>query len=374
MGQKLTLNSYKIETTQDSQTCYHFIGYSTAYRLFFLDRDTKQTPLTDLPPEDHDLIRHLPARERISQFLILPPYHSAGHGSHLYNAMVNLFLANPQIQQITVEDPNEKFDDLRDFNDLARLRHASSEFCALTLNTSATIVMLKDKPLPVARLISSEIYNSISHTSRIAPRQFARLVEMQLLSAIPQNHRKTSRITRKDRATDLNDRAYYFWRLVVKQRLFMHNMDQLIQLEVEERVEKLEETVAVVEMDYARILEVVGNRAQRVKALGGGAGDMFDGAQKEIIDVDMDDIEDDHGHRTGAEQTRPGTDAGPTPSRMKRKRVLDDEDDEDDEKDATTEKQKPASSSEAVRAVPVAETSKSGKKKRSKMPEVIDLE
>jgi len=287
----------------------------------------------------------------------------------LYNAMVNLFLANPQIRQITVEDPNEKFDDLRDFNDLARLRHTSPEFRALTLNTSATIAMQKDKPLPVAQLISSEIYDSISHKSRIAPRQFARLVEMQLLSAIPQNHRKTSRITRKDRATDLNDRAYYFWRLIVKQRLFMHNMDQLIQLEVDERVEKLEETVAVVEMDYARILEVVGNRAQRVKALGGGAGDMFGGVPKDVIDVDMDDVADDEGGQTG-----PGNDSGRTPSRMKRKRVVDDEDDEDDAMVVETEKQKPVSSSDGFRAVTATETPKSGKKKRSKMPEVIDLE
>jgi histone acetyltransferase 1 len=284
--------------------------------------------------------------------------------------MVNSFLGNPQIRQITVEDPNEKFDDLRDFNDLARLRHTFPEFCSLTLNTSATIAMQKDKPLPVAQLISSEIYDSISHTSRIAPRQFARLVEMQLLSAIPQNHRKTSRITRKDRATDLNDRAYYFWRLIVKQRLFMHNMDQLIQLEVEERVEKLEETVAVVEMDYARILEVVGNRAQRIAAFGGRAGEMFKVAQEDVVDVDMDDIEDDG----GAEQTRAGNDGGRLPSRIKRKRVIDDEDDEDGTMVVETEKQKPVSSSSEPRAKPPAETSSSVKKKRSKMPEVIDLE
>lgn len=81
-------------------TTYHFVGYSTLYPFYCF-------------PER--------VRMRISQFLILPPYQQDGHGSALYTAIYQHVLASPSIAELTVEDPAEAFEDLRDRNDLKML-------------------------------------------------------------------------------------------------------------------------------------------------------------------------------------------------------------------------------------------------------------
>ena len=79
---------------------YHFVGYSTLYPFYCF-------------PER--------VRLRVSQFLILPPYQQDGHGSALYTAIYQHVLAQPRIAELTVEDPAEAFEDLRDRNDLKML-------------------------------------------------------------------------------------------------------------------------------------------------------------------------------------------------------------------------------------------------------------
>ncbi len=79
---------------------YHFVGYSTLYPFYCF-------------PER--------VRLRISQFLVLPPYQQDGHGSALYTAIYEHVLAQPRIAELTVEDPAEAFEDLRDRNDLKML-------------------------------------------------------------------------------------------------------------------------------------------------------------------------------------------------------------------------------------------------------------
>jgi histone acetyltransferase 1 len=49
-----------------------------------------------------------------SQILILPPHQRSGHGKELYTFMYQSFRYNPLVVDITVEDPNDQFQDLRD--------------------------------------------------------------------------------------------------------------------------------------------------------------------------------------------------------------------------------------------------------------------
>ena len=257
-----------------SHQTYSLVGYSTSYRLFFLEPDSassfKLSPLFDtIPPDyalptDTSLTSTLPSRARISQFLILPPHQSSGHGSHLYRTMMQHFLSIPTILQITVEDPNESFDDLRDTCDLLLLRSSTPLFRYLSI-PSISLTGLPSQPLPTASILPPTTLSHLRRISKLAPRQLSRILEMQLLSSIPLLHRSASRITRKDKASVENDRAYYFWRLLVKQRLYKHNYEQLIQYDLEERVQKLEETLVGVEMDYKRILERVERRWKAVK-------------------------------------------------------------------------------------------------------------
>lgn len=84
----------------DSKSKYHFVGYTSLYNFWFYPDRT---------------------RLRLSQFIILPPYQGQGHGAELYNEVVKIALSKDNVSELTIEDPSEAFDKLRDTNDLKRL-------------------------------------------------------------------------------------------------------------------------------------------------------------------------------------------------------------------------------------------------------------
>ena len=181
--------------------------------------------------------------------------------------MIATFLADKACIEITVEDPNESFDDLRDYADYARLAAAGS-LAPITLTSSLPPALTARRPgvrVPTARLVDKRLLESLRARTKLAPRQFARLVELHLLSKIPAHSRKagTARLTRKGAATDEGDRMFYYWRLLVKQRIYRQNRDVLVQLDAAERVEKLEETVAGQTEAYERLLEGMEKRRQK---------------------------------------------------------------------------------------------------------------
>ena len=55
---------------------------------------------------------------RISQFLILPPYQKRGLGKIILEAIYEDARKNPQCDEITVEDPSEDFQNMRDVYDI----------------------------------------------------------------------------------------------------------------------------------------------------------------------------------------------------------------------------------------------------------------
>jgi len=80
---------------------------------------------------------------------------------------------------------------------------------------------------------------------------------MQLLSLIPMSIRKSLLHEQKKGTTTemkLKEHEYHLWQLLVKQRLYRHNKDSLIQLDRSERIDKLEDALGNVEADYARLL------------------------------------------------------------------------------------------------------------------------
>jgi histone acetyltransferase 1 len=50
--------------------------------------------------------------------LILPPLQGGGHGGRFYDIIFTNARSDPQIQEISIEDPSAKFEDLRDRRDL----------------------------------------------------------------------------------------------------------------------------------------------------------------------------------------------------------------------------------------------------------------
>lgn len=263
---------YQVDSTPaTSSSPYSIMGYGTSYRVFtFPDRhkssDSNGNDSSILSPLD------LLSRERLSQFLILPPYQGNGHGQELYNTMFARLTSPQNVRELTVEDPNEAFDDLRDLCDLLHLRAHVPAFAALRINTDMQADSLHfTAAIPIDQIVSSSERDAIMKQTKIMQRQFDRLVEMHTLSFIPLLHRSRSRITRKEKASNVQDKAYYLWRMYAKQRLYLFNRDQLAQLERPERIEKVEAALDSVQEGYVKMLEKV-EKVEKSRAANGSNG------------------------------------------------------------------------------------------------------
>ncbi|KAG0647714.1 Histone acetyltransferase type B catalytic subunit [Hyphodiscus hymeniophilus] len=253
---------------------YTFMGYSTVYRYFLYQPILPPTSLSEkkkpishpatldfkLPSTENITFSSLPCRSRISQFVILPPFHGGGNGSRFYNSIFEFYSQERQTIEITVEDPNVDFDDLRDINDLLHLR-TLPQFTSLRINTNAT----PRAKGPVPRdIIDLDALEKLRTKVKIAPRQFYRVMEMQLLSAIPLGIRQSmieERIKLQGPELVAKKKEYHLWQLFVKKRLYRHNKDTLMQLDRTERIDKLEEALGSVEADFARLLREVDKRS-----------------------------------------------------------------------------------------------------------------
>ncbi|EJT46988.1 hypothetical protein A1Q1_04231 [Trichosporon asahii var. asahii CBS 2479] len=181
---------------------YHFVGYTSLY------------PFWCFPDQ---------VRLRLSQFVILPPYQHLGHGSRLYSALFKHMLGREGVAELTVEDPAEAFEDLRDRNDLRFLVEQGVP------EDPKFLEGVGDN----SRAERAKWEAGLRKKYKIAQRQFDRLLEMLLLR----------QLDRKDAA---KVRAY---RLQVKARLYRFNY-----MTPEERKEALAKTYDTVIDDYDRIL------------------------------------------------------------------------------------------------------------------------
>ncbi|KAG9018924.1 histone acetyltransferase 1 [Tulasnella sp. 427] len=195
---------------------YHFVGYSSLYSFYCW-------------PDK--------VRLRLSQFVISGPYQTQGHGAALYNAIYEYTLARDGIAELTVEDPSEAFEDLRDKCDL-RMLFGHGEFMTEAYGLSGDLAM-----------DGAEMRAAIAHPpggkGKLGPptekdwaerwrkklKMAGRLIEMLVLRSLSADDAKLTR-------------AYRLQEI-------------LSQLDKGERIEKLEETFASVRDDYRRILGLV---------------------------------------------------------------------------------------------------------------------
>lgn len=253
---------YEVGSPDSSSPSYTIAGFGTSYRLWvfpsteivaatpFDDSHTDFQDDQDASPKQISSLL-LPSRERIAQFMVLPPYQGKSHGSWLYTVMTTAFRKDQWVYEITVEEPNDEFDALRDYCDLAYLHECHPEFKNMSLPEKIAPEQLRDdRKIPLDLLTDLDALHKIRLAAKIAPRQFQRITEMHLLSTIPAMSRNIARISNKGKSANVSDRQYYFWRLLTKERIFIKNKDQLLQIDEEERVEKVEGTVESVQMEY----------------------------------------------------------------------------------------------------------------------------
>jgi histone acetyltransferase 1 len=311
---------YQVESSDSTTTPYVLAGFSTSYRTwifptFNIARYTKMLPTP--PPESSngttekytpprltqnpetfqfsDKLDRLEtsSRERISQFLILPPYQGQSLGSRLYNFIFEDLVNKPFIYEIPVEDPSEEFDAMRDYCDIVYLRKLPA-FQSLSIASNLPAESLrKDSPIPRDQILGNGVnLEELRHEAKIVTRQFYRMVELHALSTIPPNHRNRARITRKAKSSNENDRKYYFWRLALKHRIYMQNADALDQMEVTEKVDKLEAAVDNQQEEFEERLEGIEKRAKWDAGEGSSNGARSKRKRVVVEDEEDDDWED----------------------------------------------------------------------------------
>lgn len=311
---------YDVSPLKDkSTTPYTLAGFSTSYRCwifptFEIARATKQlpSPAESVNGENekyaspkltqdsktflfNEKIDHLeiPSRERISQFLVLPPYQGQSLGSRLYETIFKDLMAKPFIYEIPVEDPSESFDAMRDYSDIVYLRSLPA-FQSLSIASELPPESLKkDSPIPRDLILGNgQDLEELRHQAKIVTRQFYRVVELHLLSTIPANNRSRARITRKGKSSNENDRKYYFWRLALKHRIYSQNADALDQMEdIAEKVEKLESAVDSQQEEFEERLEGIEKRAKFAAAEGSSSNGAKSHIKRKraIVEDDEDD-------------------------------------------------------------------------------------
>ncbi|KAI5817158.1 acyl-CoA N-acyltransferase [Pyronema omphalodes] len=187
---------------------YSFIGYSALYHYYFFSKESYEM-----------------SRVRLSQFLILPPFQRQGLGSAFYDTIMKHYHDMDSVKEITVEDPNQEFDNLRDCRDMLKWE-SIPEFSNITLqDVVSKKVSLKD----------------LRARTKMPQRHFNRLIEIKLLKSLNVKDKK----------------QYKQYRLFVKKRIFLQSRDVLIQLDRLDRVDKLHETYLHVEDDHKRLLELM---------------------------------------------------------------------------------------------------------------------
>jgi histone acetyltransferase 1 len=272
---------YQKKDVPDQPAQYTFNGYCTTYRFFLLLVPTPpSSPIQatssaledlELGKDDFDLTS-LPCRSRISQFIILPPFQGRGIGPLLYRAIYDRFLQHGPTVEVTVEDPNEAFDDMRDIADLYHLR-SLPEFAALRLNTSL-VLPSPDGWVP-QNIVDPAAAEAARRKAKMAPRQFARVLEMHLMARLPDAVRPGIAppdddgppVAAATKPTKEQCHELRLWKLIVGQRITRQNKDALGELEIPARIKKLDETVSSVAFDYARLLLKAEPYAE---SLGGG--------------------------------------------------------------------------------------------------------
>ncbi|KAJ5666741.1 hypothetical protein N7462_011150 [Penicillium macrosclerotiorum] len=265
----------KVTPPTPTASSYSIVGYATTYRYWLYQRDRSEAPSVkdDAFPPPEIKISELPARFRIAQFLILPSHHRSGHGTHLYTTIHASCIADPTIVELTVEDPNEQFDALRDSADFCLLR---PEFLKHNVNLNpdpkeAYSRKQRVTSVPTAALIPTDVLRDIRTAFKIESTQFAHILEMFLLSQIPKSHRLAGGanlarlLIKKAKADDPDDRRYYWWRMLTKQRLYKKHKELLNELELIDRVEKLDDTVRNVEEGYEITLKALEGRLPDAK-------------------------------------------------------------------------------------------------------------
>ncbi|CAG9568008.1 unnamed protein product [Danaus chrysippus] len=152
-------------------------------------------------------------RPRVSQVLTLPPFRKMGICANLLQAIYSHFIVQPEVVDITVEDPSESFQRIRDFVDVKNCESLPAF-----------------QPMKLLQGFSPEMINQARSKFKINKKQARRVYEILRL-----------------KNTNTSDKAAYLtYRLDVKNRLNAPFQKKKLELKKLQKVLKPEEFIASV--------------------------------------------------------------------------------------------------------------------------------
>lgn len=206
---------YVLYTTVDGKN--ELVGYITVYKYWKYEVEGSEDKY----------------RGRISQVLVLPPFQGKGYGRKMYETVVDEWRKDDKCVEITVEDPSEEFDELRDKCDLERF--------------------IKDglyREDFSGSVVSEKVISRLKKITKCTDRQLRRVIEMSRLWMIDAGEATPKTAPGSNR--DL--------RFMIKRRIYLQNREGLEAMEGSERKSKLEET-------YLRVLDGYKEIASGIKVL-----------------------------------------------------------------------------------------------------------
>lgn len=214
---------YMIYNRNENEGKNIFIGFCTCYKYWKFEKSEEYDKINDIENESE-------YRCRLSQMIILPPFQNKGHGKEIYSFITNEWHNDKRCYEITIEDPNEEFDDLRDKCDLIRIIENEN--------------LIKDlKELPISKTDKLKLKNELKFTNR----QFERIIEMGLFWIL--NHYNDKEINNLIKGFKGEETI----RLMIKKRVYLNNKEGLEALNDNSLVKsKLEEVYDRVARDYKK--------------------------------------------------------------------------------------------------------------------------
>lgn len=161
-----------------------FIGFCTVYKYWSYEQDC-----ADITESKY--------RGRISQVVVLPAFQGQGHGKRLYETVFDEWFNDRRCVEVTVEDPSEEFDELRDKCDLERFLKNGHHYEMRDDNDEETAKKMK-----------------------LTPRQYSRIKEMAMLWMMD-NVDADSESAAKRSETEKKVR------LMIKRRVYLQNREGL---------------------------------------------------------------------------------------------------------------------------------------------------
>ncbi|KAE8741956.1 hypothetical protein FOCC_FOCC012516 [Frankliniella occidentalis] len=204
----------------DGKTMYAIAGYATVYQYYAYPKNI---------------------RPRISQFLVLPPFQRQGIGANLLRTIYNNFKGQDKVLDITVEDPSQDFQYLRDYVDCENMMKLASY----------QTKQLKDG-------FSEEMAQEARSKLKINKRQARRVYEILRLKATNRKDKEDYRQYRLNIKRRLNTPFQREKKTILKLKCALDE-DELKATEhlksQEQRLENLDRQYRELEQDYQHVIE-----------------------------------------------------------------------------------------------------------------------